>query len=163
MPQYSLDASFFVQAKNGLFGMDFCPKFWAWIDDQFANGIFVSCMAVHDELADGDDELAKWVEDRNDTGFFIPASKEMQSVVGNISEYVMQHYPRQHAEIFLAKADPWVIAHGKVDTLIVVTNEIAVNSQSTKPKIPNICQVYSVQSVDSVKLLRLLKPPFMSK
>jgi hypothetical protein len=143
--------------------MDFCPKFWIWIDDQFANGILGACMAVHDELIDGNDELAKWAEDRKDSGFFIPASQEMQSIVGDISEHVMNKYPRQHAEVFLAKADPWVIAHGKVSKLTVVTNEGAVNMQSTKPKIPNICKIYSVQNIDSITLLRLLKPPFMSK
>ena len=161
MPQYALDASFFIQAKNSVFGMDICPKFWAWIDDQFAKDIIVSCIAVHNELVDGKDDLAKWIESR--IGFFVPPSEEMQLVVREISDYVISKYPRQHAEVFLAKADPWVIAHAKVDKLTVVTNESAVNDKSSKPKIPNICDFCSVKSIDAVGLLRLLKPAFMSE
>ncbi len=143
--------------------MDFFPKFWTWIDEQFANGVLVSSMAVHDELAEGDDELAQWAKDRKDTGFFIPASEEMQLLFRKISDYVINNYPLHHAELFLSKADPWVIAHGKVEKLTVVTNEVLVSSISKKPKIPNICKVHSVNSIDTVDLLRLLKPPFMSR
>lgn len=163
MPLYTLDASFFVQAKNTHFGMDFCPAFWAWVDEMFAKGTFASCMAVQEELADGDDELAQWAEDKKNAGFFTEPSRDMQSLVGNIADHVVKNYPAHNAEKFLEKADPWVIAHAKIGKLIVVSNEAAVDSRSKKPKIPNICKVYSVESIDSVKLLRLLKPSFMSK
>ena len=164
MPQYCLDSCFFIDAKNGFFGMDFSPKFWEWVDDQIAKDIFTSPVAVHDELGNGHDKLAKWAGDKKDNGYFVMPSREVQKLVTEISDYVMTHpiYAGQWIEKFLDGADPWVIAHAKVEKLIVVTNEVVVGHDSTRPKIPNICKLHSVQCIDTVQLFRALKPPFLS-
>lgn len=163
MPRFSLDASVFIQAKNGPYGMDFCPSFWSWIDEQVTARVLCSSMMVHDELAEGNDDLAKWVKARKDSGLFIVPSPSMQAVVTDIANHVNGNFPSYHAEEFLDGADPWVIAHAKVDGLIVVTNEVAVAPNSSKVKIPNLCRNFGVGCRDIYKMLRELKPPFMAK
>lgn len=39
---YLLDSDVFIQAKNLHYGFDFCPAFWAWIDERHAAGTVFS-------------------------------------------------------------------------------------------------------------------------
>jgi hypothetical protein len=55
---YLLDTDVFIQAKNLHYGFDFCPAFWAWIDQAYAAGTAFSIEKVGDELQAGGDELA---------------------------------------------------------------------------------------------------------
>ena len=71
MTTYLLDSNVFIQARNLHYGFDFCPAFWDWLVEQNDAGKVASIDKVADELRAGDDELAKWAEDRGD-GFFLP-------------------------------------------------------------------------------------------
>ena len=159
-PQYCLDADTFIQAKNRHFGMDFHPSFWAWLDQQTSAGVICSPMLVHDEIAVGNNGLATWVKQRLGSGLFVQPSPAVQAVVGQIADYVNATYPLHRAQEFLAGADSWVIAQAKIDSAIVVTHETLVPSDSSKVKIPNICQQFGVDWVDVFKMLRDLNARF---
>ena len=57
-------------------------------------------------------------------------------------------------------ADPWIIAHTKVDGGRVVTYEIWVPSNSTKLKIPNVCDAFDVKDIRVVQMLREIGASF---
>ena len=61
---YLLDSDVFIQAKNLHYGFDFCPAFWAWIDERHAAGTVFSIEKVGDELQAGADDLSTWATGR---------------------------------------------------------------------------------------------------
>ena len=56
--KYVLDANVFIQAKNLHYGFDFCPAFWAWLEEQNAARKVASIEKVADELRAGEDDLS---------------------------------------------------------------------------------------------------------
>jgi hypothetical protein len=161
MPRYCLDADTFIQAKNGPYGMDIVPAFWSWLDQQFDAGVIYSSLFVYDELTDGSDDLAEWAKLRKDSGMFVPPSDMVQATFRQIADYVNADFPQPQAQAFLDGADPWVIAEAKVGNAIVVTHEILVPPNSSKVKIPNICQHFQVDCHNVYRMLRDLNARFM--
>jgi hypothetical protein len=84
---------------------------------------------------------------------FVSDGKDEQAAVGAITVYVLGKYPRAQADLFLAKADPWVIAHALVDKGTVVTHENRVADNSSVPKIPNVCDHFGIESINTFELL----------
>lgn len=62
---------------------------------------------------------------------------------------------------FLSGADPWLIAKAVVTGSTIVTHELAVPANSTKVKIPNICNKFGVSFIDTYDLLETLKASFV--
>ena len=158
--RYCLDANVFIQAKNGPYGLDFHPSFWKFMAVQVDAEVICSPKMVYDELASGEDDLADWVKDRKDQGMFVVPDERIQVVFGDIADNVEQKYANHHARLFLDGADPWVIAHAKVQGAVVVTHEKLVNDESAKVKIHNVCVHFGVKYVDTYEMLRTLGARF---
>jgi hypothetical protein len=141
--------------------MDIVPAFWSWLDQQFDAGVIYSSLFVYDELTDGSDDLAEWAKLRKDSGMFVPPSDMVQATFRQIADYVNANFPQPQAQVFLDGADPWVIAEAKVGNAIVVTHEILVPPNSSKVKIPNICQHFQVDCHNVYRMLRDLNARFM--
>ncbi|WP_018404289.1 DUF4411 family protein [Marinobacter gelidimuriae] len=62
--RYLLDANTYIQAKNQYYGMDICPAYWDWLDQQFQQGVVASVNMIGRELRDGKGELAEWARER---------------------------------------------------------------------------------------------------
>lgn len=154
MAQFCLDSNVFIEAKNGPYGFDIVPGFWEWLDRMVEVGQLYSTVTVYDELTEGDDELAQWAKDRRNTGLFVEHESGAQLEFQRIADHVARNYERQHADPFLAGADPWVIAQALADGATVVTREAAVNIYSKKVKIPNICSAFDVPCIDTFAMLR---------
>ena len=160
MRRYCLDTNVFIQAKNGPYGFDIVPAFWDWIDQQVASGIIYSSTTVYSELEDGDDELASWVRERRESGLFAEPDTIVQQRFREIAEYVESTYPRHESQEFLAKADPWIVAHGKAEGSVAVTHEILVPANSSRVKIPNVCVHFGVEYINPYVMLRELNARF---
>jgi len=160
LPPYCLDANVFIQAKNGPYGMDIVPAFWDWLDRQAEAGKIYSSSMVYIELAAGDDELADWAHDRKDSKLFLEPGANVQQAFKEIADYVEKRYQEHYAAAFLEGADPWVVAHARVDGSIVVTHETLVPDDSSKIKIPNICRNFGVEYADPYRMLRMLEARF---
>lgn len=160
MPRYCLDANVLIQAKNGPYGFDIVPVFWNWIDQMVSAGTVYSTATVYDELIAGDDELSEWVKKRRGEPVFIEPSVDVQAKLSEIANFVQGNYEPQHAEFFLAGADPWVIAQAAIDSAYVVTHEVMVGSSAKKVKIPNICREFAVSYLDTYSMMRALGARF---
>lgn len=160
MRRYCLDANVFIQAENGPYPFDIVPAFWDWLDQQVDAGLIFSCTTVYSELSGGDDELAKWVTDRQNTGLFVEPDIIVQQNFRAIANFVSQNYLDHQAQEFLRSADPWVISHAKSENAIVVTHETLVPSNSAKVKVPNVCQQFSVDCINPYLMLRELNARF---
>lgn len=62
--RYLLDSNTYIQAKNQYYGMDICPAYWDWLDQQFHQNELASIDMVGRELKAGDDDLAEWAKER---------------------------------------------------------------------------------------------------
>ena len=151
---YLLDADTLIQAKDEYYAFDLCPGFWTWLDQQNAAARIYSVQAVKDELARGNDELAKWAVDR-DTRFFLPVDERTSGAMAAVSGWVQAGDFRDDAKrVFLTGADPWLIAHALAHGHKVVTHEVHVDGQKNKVKIPTVCRALNVPCMRTLEMLR---------
>jgi len=154
MNSFCLDANIYIQAKNGPYGFDIVPGFWTWLDTLLIKGDIYSPNMVYEELIAGKDQLSDWAKERKNSGLFQNPSADIQSFFGEIATHVVETYPTHHHQPFLEGADPWVIAHAKINTSIVITSEKFLKGNPQKVKIPNVCKVFDVIYIDIYAFLR---------
>lgn len=156
--KYLLDANTYIQAKNLYYRMSIVPGFWDWLDLQFGHGNAGSVKPVHIELVDYGDELSDWVKSR-DTYFLDVSDDKTQDTYTEIVNYIAtnKYYAEPHVSNFLGGADPWLIAKASTTGAVIVTHERKVGEDSSKVKIPNICEQFGVSYIDTYSLMSLLK------
>ncbi len=159
---YLMDANTYISAKNQYYGMDFCPAYWDWLDQQFTQGQVASIQLVYDELVNKKDELSLWVANHKNH-FLDVTDADTQNKFGEIAAYIYELPNKSQTNIasFLAGADPWLIAKAATTGAIVVTQEMPVPVESKKIKIPNICNDFGVLYINSFELLRDLQAKFV--
>ena len=159
---YLMDANTYITAKNVYYDMDFCPAYWDWLDLQFAQRQVASVQMVYDELAGKTDELSTWVKARKNH-FISVTDTNTQQQYAQIIQHVYELPNKNQANVasFSGGADPWLIAKAAVSGAIVVTQERLDPPNSTKIKIPNICNDFNVQYINSFELLRILQAKFV--
>ena len=157
MPDYWLDSNVFIEGKKGPYGFDIAPRFWELIDEMIEGGRISCPTRVLRELLDGQDDLSAWARERRNSGLFIEADPAVQEATAQVIQLVATHYPDNQARRrFLDRADPWVIAHARVDGGTVVTSETRVPDNSLQVKIPNVCDQLQVQ-VRSINVYQMLR------
>jgi hypothetical protein len=154
-----IDSNVFISSKNSWYGFDIVPAFWTFLEQQASLGVIKSPMAVHKELCDQEDELSTWAKTQRET-MFIDPDEPVQREYSAIVNHVSRTYKGPDSVRFLARADPWVIAHAKAENGIVVTLEARVGDDSKKVKIPNICEHFGVSYVTLWEMLRSLGASF---
>jgi hypothetical protein len=152
---YLLDSNRFIEAHQRWYGLDFCPGFWAWLEQQNTNGQLFSIDKVREELFDIDDELKAWAQLRGD-GFFLPVDVAAQNRYAQIVTWVQSSsvFAQHHVAAFLSKADPWLIAYAAAHGYTIITGEKRVDATSKKVKIPNVCDQFGVACADLVDVIR---------
>jgi len=157
---YLLDANVFIQAKNLHYGMDFCPAFWDWLNEQNANGNVYSIEKVSDELASGSDELVTWAEQQG-KAFFLTPDEQLLTALPTVSNWVSkQQYRPEAVNAFLQDADYYLVAHALAHSYTVVTHEIASDGLK-RVKIPNVCIGLKVKSMTPYEMLRKERARFV--
>ena len=63
--------------------------------------------------------------------------------------------------IFLAGADPWLIAHASAHGNTVVTHEVHRDGQKNKVKIPTVCKALNVPCIRTFEMLRAERVRFV--
>lgn len=146
MTLYCIDSNILIEAYKGPYGFDLFPVFWEWIEEKANEEKLFCSKVVYDEIYRGSDELAEWVHERRNSPLFRDISEEVQIEYVEIVNYVQNHqrFSQQQKDFFLGEGDPFIIAHAKVENAIVVTQEALVPHNSSKVKIPNICNQFGV-------------------
>ncbi len=101
---------------------------------------------VFDEIYRGGDALSEWVHSRKNSPLFREISENVQIEYVEIINYAQNHptFSQSQKAFFLGEGDPFIIAHAKVENAVVVTQEVLVPDNSSKVKIPNICNQFGV-------------------
>lgn len=158
---YLLDANIFIDAKNGAYGLDFCPAFWNWLLQSHSRGLLGSINAVKNELLARQDELTHWAREVPADFFQQPTSSVIE-VLRQITNHVeAKGFPLAEKTRFLTQADPFLIAHAKAGNHVVVTHEKAVPGNSLKIKIPNVCSAFGVNCRSIFDVIRESKARFV--
>ena len=156
MITYCLDSNVYIQSHRFEYAHDIVPGFWNWLDHLIEAQRIILPSFVYKELNDNkaDDFLSHWVKERKLSGLFQDPDSEIQIRFSEIADYVTRSYDAKNSEVFLKKADAWVISYAAVQDLTVVTQEAPVGLGAKKVKIPNICQVFDVTYIDTYTFLR---------
>ena len=155
--RYCLDADSLITIKNGPYGFDLWPDFWAFLGREIETGRVYACSWVYKEWREGNDDLAEWVKDFRTLGLSTIPDTVVQTKYRQIVNSVQGQFSEERAAQFLAGADPWTIAQAWKDQSTVVTFEKRVGADSKKIKIPNICDQYAVKCINIYEMLRELK------
>lgn len=157
---YLLDANVFIEAKRRHYGMDFCPGFWDWLEEQNAAGHVFSIEKVGDELRAGGDELADWAVARGE-GFFLRPDELMLGSMTTVGEWATaQRYRPAAVSAFLQDADYYLIAHAHAHGHVVVTHEVPSDGVR-QVKIPNVCIGMQTKCMTPFEMLRLERARFV--
>ena len=157
---YLLDANVFIQAKNLHYGMDFCPAFWDWLIVSNKQQKVFSIERVAGEIEAGNDELAKWAEQRG-PDFFMQPDSAMLSASGKVSAWPTEEsYDPAAVNTFFQVADYYLVGFALAHKHTIVTHEIASPS-AKKIKIPNACIGLGVKCVTPYEMLRRERARFI--
>ncbi len=155
---YLLDANVFIEAKNFYYAFDIAPIFWQALDIAQTAGQIASVRPVCDELLKGKDELADWINERKQGGWFLPVDDAAtQLKFREIAAWVMGQPFTAHAQAeFLAGGDPWLIAKAVTTGAIIVTHEKLDLRSKKKVFIPTVCHHFGPPCVNTFDMLRRL-------
>lgn len=153
---YCVDTDVFIGWKDGPYPMGTSEWFWRWVEQKIRDGVIYGTRLVYEEILRGNDELADWI--RNLREYFPEPSKGVQTEYGRMAQNIVQsgQYPLRQINEFLKGADLWNVAQAKVDGATVVTGEKRAKPQSTKIKVPNVCEMYGIPCIGPDAMLNNL-------
>ncbi|MDO4260181.1 MAG: DUF4411 family protein [Actinomycetaceae bacterium] len=146
--KFTLDANILINLERR-YPRDFFASLWEAIEEGVITRQVCVCEVVYEELGRGEGELATWV--KGVPHFICPISGDELALVADIS--------RKHPEWVQGQknyGDPFLIAHAKIDGLIIVTEEKSKGpgAADRNQKVPNIADEYGVACVDFFAFLR---------
>lgn len=160
MTTYLLDSNVFIEAKNRYYGLDFCPAFWDWVEQQNDAGRVFSIEKVGDELAAGQDNLATWASGFG-TKLFLPPTAAMLPSLSAVSQWVSgQRFLPSAVTDFLQGADYYLVACAHANDYVVVTHEVPSDGVK-RMKIPNVCIGMRVKFMNTFEMLRMEQARFV--
>lgn len=153
--KYCLDANVLIQAWQKYYSPRICPNYWDMLDYLGTQNIIFMPEMVYDEIVRTDDDLSKWLKTSK-----IPIKKIDEQVTKCLKD-IYSADPNHKFLVDNTKArslaDPWVIAHALREKAVVVTKEEKVTAlNSTKIKIPNVCDKMNVTWINDFQLIEEL-------
>jgi predicted nucleic acid-binding protein len=150
-PKYCLDANVLIQAWQKYYSPKLCPDSWTVLDQLGKEDRIFLPQMVYEEITKTDDDLATWLKESN-----IPEYK----IDGPVTEALKNIYAANSAHQNLVDntkgrslADPWVIAHAIKEKATIVTKEEKITAlNTTKIKIPNVCDNMGVRWINDYQL-----------
>ena len=138
------------------------PSYWDILNEFGANDIIFISEMVYVEIVRTDDDLSKWLKSSK-----IPVRKIDEQVTKCLKD-IYSTDPNHKFLVDNTKArslaDPWVIAHALRDNATVVTKEEKVTAiNSTKIKIPNVCEKMNVPWINDFQMIGELGIKFKCK
>lgn len=153
--KYCLDANVLIQAWQKYYAPSICPTYWDILNDfGKADKIFIPEL-VYEEITRTEDDLSGWLKSSD-----VPIRK----IDEDVTKCLQDIYNSNPNHKFLvdntrqrSMADPWVIAHALRENAVVVTKEEKVTAlNSTKIKIPNVCDKMNVTWINDFQLIEEL-------
>lgn len=158
---YCLDANVLIQAWQKYYSPVICPDYWIVLNQLGLEGKIFICQEVYDEIIKTEDDLSKWLKESE-----ITVKKASETVIEKLKEIYQTpaHLKLVDNTKSRSLADPWIIAHAMDNNSVVVTKEEKVTqTNSTKVKIPNVCDNLNIRWVNDFEFVRELEFSFSCK
>lgn len=147
---YCIDTSSLIAAWHELYPPANFPSFWNHLDSLIRSGRLYSPFEVRREITNKSEALSSWLDDRK--GMFVQLDANIQAEVKEVLAR-FQSFARGHGGKEFA--DPFVVALGKCNGYIVITEE--KGGSDTKPKIPFVCNHYGIGCINILGLIQAEK------
>jgi predicted nucleic acid-binding protein len=146
-PLYCLDANVLIQAWQKYYSPVICPDYWDRLNELGEEGVIFIPESVYEEIIRTEDDLASWLKNSK-----VP----VRQINGQVTQSLQTIYKANPIHKNLVDnvrgrslADPWVIAHAMNEKAIVVTKEEKITAaNSTKIKIPNVCDNMGIRWIN---------------
>lgn len=151
---YCLDANVLIQAWQKYYSPVLCPDYWKVLDSLGSDNRIFICQEVYDEIVKTEDDLSSWLKASN-----ISVRKANESVIESLKQIYTTpaHLRLVDNTKNRSLADPWVIAHAMDSNSVVATKEEKVTqANSTKVKIPNVCDNVGVRWINDFEFVQEL-------
>ena len=150
--KFCLDANVLIQAWQKYYSPKISPSYWDMLNELGTNNIIFMPEMVYDEIVRTDDDLSKWLKSSK-----IPIRKIDEQVTKCLKD-IYSADPNHKYLVDNTKArslaDPWVIAHALRENATVVTKEEKVTAiNTTKIKIPNVCEKMNISWINDFQLI----------
>lgn len=157
--KYCLDTNVLIQAWQKYYSPKLCPSYWDLLNSLGTQNIIFMPEMAYDEIVRTDDDLSKWLKSSK-----IPIRKIDEQVTKCLKDiYSADENHKYLVDNTKARslADPWVIAHALRENAVVVTKEEKVTAlNSTKIKIPNVCEKMKVLWINDFQWIEELGVKF---
>jgi predicted nucleic acid-binding protein len=149
---YCLDANVLIQAWQKYYNPKFCPSYWDVLTTLGKQDKIFIPELVYEEITRTEDELSTWLK-----GSKIPIRKISEPVTFCMQRiYLTDPIHKNLVDNTKARslADPWIIAHALHEGAVVVTKEEKVTAlNSTRIKIPNVCDNMGIRWINDFDLI----------
>lgn len=165
--KFLIDANTFMAAARLYYAYDLLPSFWKIFGDKIKEGNVVLLDMVKNEINKGEDELQKWVIERQDDfqccnhvdPEIIPKYAAVMQYIqkcGLYNEKGLNSWARNDV------ADPWLIAAAIAKGYTIITFEQSAGqlnskNKSGKVKIPDVAGYFGVKVQNLYYMMRRLK------
>lgn len=145
---YTLDTNILIDMERK-YPRDIFPSIWDALEDTIDEGEACVCPAVLEETGRGGDNLHTWA--KGYPGFVCDITRDELVIAAEISDA----HPGWVRETQNA-ADPFVVAHAKVESSVIVTeeNRKGPNTEDRNQKIPNIADEHAVECIKFFEFAR---------
>lgn len=157
--KYCIDANVLIQAWQKYYSPKLCPEYWNILNDFGRAGRIFLPQNVFEEIIRTEDNLTEWLKKSK-----IPIFE----VDGDVADCLREVYANNSLHQYLVDntkqrslADPWVIAHALKEKACVVTKEEKVTTpNTTRIKIPNVCDNMNIRWINDFKFIEELNIRF---
>jgi rRNA-processing protein FCF1 len=158
-PKYCLDANVLIQAWQKYYSPKLCPDYWKILDELGKQGRIFLPQMVYEEITRTEDQLSDWLKKSNIPEYKIdgPVTEALKSI------YSVNPFHQNLVDNTKSRslADPWVIAHAMKESATVVTKEEKISAaNTTKIKIPNVCDNMNVRWINDYQFVEELNIRF---
>ena len=154
-----LDTNVFINAAQKYYGLDFCPGFWQWLQQNL--DCLHSIDMVKSELVAKDDDLSAWCNEHLPSEFFCEVDDEVHRCYDEVVKYVLSlpevPFNQHKKDDFFRGADPMLVAYAMKHGDTLVTNEKYNPAAHKKIYLPNIANHFGVACTDIFEVMRQLQ------
>lgn len=167
LEKFLIDANTFMAAARLYYAYDLLPSFWEIFGEKIKEGNVVLLDMVKNEIDKGQDELQKWVMERQDDfqccnhvdPEIIPKYAEVMQYIhesGFYNEKGLDSWAKNDV------ADPWLIATAVAKGYTLITFEQSAGplnskNKSGKVKIPDVASYFGVKVHNLYYMMRQLE------
>ena len=151
---YTLDANILINMER-LYPKEFFKSLWERMESVAISKNICICYVIFTEVERGGPELSNWAKGID--GFSCETTSDEMNTVGEISQKHPDWIQGQKNS-----GDPFIIAHAKYDSRIIVTEEKWANpgTLDKNQKIPNVAKEHNVECINFFEFMRRKKWTF---